>query len=213
MTQNASLAEIKKAYRRLALKYHPDRVVAGKKVKAEEKFKEISEAYYVLNDKKRRQEYDSYQHGSSTGVQGDFAYSQGFDFDEILRHLRGFSAASKKTSDGEYYSRSFEEDGFFDIFEHIGGVQGHSHHYSFGAGGNFQKNHSVRQEITDIIARIQIPQNLLMNGGEAKFNHNGKEISLKIKPGTRHGQKLRLRGQGNMCSCCHHLGDLIVEVE
>ena len=181
----------------------------GKKAQAEEKFKKISEAYYVLSDKERRQEYDAYREGAAEKVQGDFAQAHGFDFAEMLKHFQGFSGASKRTSGGGFNSSIFDED---DIFDHIG-AKGNTHYYSFGSDGNFQKNRAVQQETSDIIAKIQVPQGLLTRGGEAKFNYNGKEITLKIKAGMRHGQKLRLRGQGKMCSCCHHQGDLIVEIE
>lgn len=212
--QDASIAEIKKAYRKLALKYHPDRVKPADKKQAEEKFKELSEAYYVLSDKQRRQEYDDYRRGGVHGFQGgDFAQAHGFDFDEILRHFRGFSGASQRSSGGGFYSGIIDGDDIVDIFDHMGAAQGAAHYYSFGSDGNFQKRPSIREETTDIIAKLQVPPDLLRKGGEAKFNHDGKEITLKIKPGMRHGQRLRLRGQGKMCSCCRHRGDLIVEVE
>ncbi|MDD5356456.1 MAG: DnaJ domain-containing protein, partial [Candidatus Omnitrophica bacterium] len=60
--KSASLDDIKKAYRSLALQYHPDRVPAEKKKESEEKFKEISEAYAVLSDSQKRSLYDQYGH-------------------------------------------------------------------------------------------------------------------------------------------------------
>ena len=76
LQKNASLQQIKKAYRSLALKYHPDRVEEGKKKEAEDKFKEISEAYGVLSDAKKRQMYDQYGHA---GI------DQNFTADDIFR--------------------------------------------------------------------------------------------------------------------------------
>ena len=67
VSKNAAADEIKKAYRNLALKYHPDRVPAERKKEAEEKFKEISEAYEVLIDSQKRANYDQYGH---SGVEG-----------------------------------------------------------------------------------------------------------------------------------------------
>lgn len=69
LSKTATADEIKKAYRNLALKYHPDRVTPDKKKEAEEKFKEMSEAYEVLIDPQKRAEYDQYGHA---GVQGEF---------------------------------------------------------------------------------------------------------------------------------------------
>src|SRR5258708_32921785 len=62
VAKDASLADIKKAYRSLALKYHPDRVPEAEKKAAEEKFKEISEAYGVLSDPQKKQTYDQFGH-------------------------------------------------------------------------------------------------------------------------------------------------------
>jgi len=89
VSENATAEEIKKAYRKLARKYHPD---VNKDPKAEEKFKEINAAYEVLSDASKKQQYD--QHGDSMfGGQNfsDFARSQGsgVDLDEILRQMFG----------------------------------------------------------------------------------------------------------------------------
>ena len=62
IAKSASVDEIKRAYRGLALKYHPDRVSADQKKDAEEKFKELSEAYAVLSDPQKRSVYDQYGH-------------------------------------------------------------------------------------------------------------------------------------------------------
>src|SRR3989338_9301369 len=88
--ENASVDEIKKSYRELAKKYHPDANPNNKS--AEEKFKEISEAYYVLSDEKKRREYDNYKKGGFSATGGPasgWQGAQGFDFEEILRAFRG----------------------------------------------------------------------------------------------------------------------------
>lgn len=83
ISKGASADEVKKAYRNLALKYHPDRVSADKKKEAEERFKEISEAYEVLMDPKKRPTYDQYGHA---GVDSSFK-SGGFDFNQDFHHF------------------------------------------------------------------------------------------------------------------------------
>ncbi|MGM0518718.1 MAG: DnaJ C-terminal domain-containing protein [Campylobacterota bacterium] len=92
VNENASVAEIKKAYRKLARKYHPD---VNKDPQAEEKFKEINAAYEVLSDPEKKQQYDQYG-DSMFGGQNfhDFAQNQGsnVDLDEILRQMFGAGA-------------------------------------------------------------------------------------------------------------------------
>src|SRR3989338_8173895 len=91
--KNATLEEIKKAYRSLALSHHPDRVPAEKKKEAEEKFKEISEAYGVLSDPQKRAMYDQYGH---QGI------DQTYTTEDIFK--------------GADFSSIFEEAGLGDIF-------------------------------------------------------------------------------------------------
>src|SRR5512137_241945 len=87
--KNASLEDIKKAYRELALRFHPDRVPHEQKKEAEEKFKEISEAYAVLSDQQKRQLYDQYGH---SGIDQKYAYEdifRGADFSSIFEGMGG----------------------------------------------------------------------------------------------------------------------------
>ena len=85
LSKTASSEEIKKAYRNLALKYHPDRVSVDKKKEAEEKFKEMSEAYEVLIDPKKRTNYDQYGHAGVEGAfkQGGFTWQDFHHFDDL----------------------------------------------------------------------------------------------------------------------------------
>src|SRR5215210_7429019 len=113
--KNASKDEIKNTYRKLALKYHPDR---NKSPGAEEKFKEISEAYAVLSDDEKRKKYDTYGH---VGAEEVFRGSEA-NFDEVFKDM-GFG-------------------GFRDIFEQIFGGGGRGGFGSarkdpFGFGFNF----------------------------------------------------------------------------
>jgi len=87
VNKNASKEDIKKSYRKLAMKYHPDHTKGNKS--AEEKFKKISEAYAVLSDKEKRKQYDTF---GAAGFQQRFSQEdifKGFDFDNILSELFG----------------------------------------------------------------------------------------------------------------------------
>jgi DnaJ-class molecular chaperone len=200
--EGASQGEIKKAYRKLALKLHPDKNPGDKK--AEEKFKSVSEAYYALGDEKRRKEYDNLRRmGAYTG---NFSSNQGFDFSDFASHF----------SQGGYSSGG---GGFGDIFSEIfsgarasGGGGTRQFHYS--TGGRPSAGYAVNDEVnTDITAVLPIPGNLAEKGGEAKFKlSNGKTVKLKIPKGTKSGQKMRLKGEGDKCRCCKHKGDLIITI-
>jgi len=201
--EDASAAEIKKAYRKLALKYHPDKNPGDKK--AEEEFKKISEAYYALGDEKRRKEYDNLRRmGAYTG---NFSSAQGFDFSDFFSHFSG--GRQRGFSSGSAFG-----DLFGDIFSGMGsngGQGGYTYYYTTGGP---QGAASGAEVDTDIKAALPIPADLAKKGGEAKFTlSSGKSIKLKIPSGTKNGQKMRLRGQGDKCPCCKHKGDLIVTIQ
>jgi len=87
--KNATKEQIKKAYKKLALKYHPDRAPEDKKQEYEEKFKEINAAASILGDEKKRQQYD--QHGSAAFQGGQGSGFSGFDFSDIMSQFRSGS--------------------------------------------------------------------------------------------------------------------------
>lgn len=209
--EDAPESEIKKAYRKLALKYHPDKNPGDKK--SEEKFKEISEAYYSLGDKERRVKYDNMR--KMGGFEGDFSSAQGFDFSDFLRQFSG-GGFSSESSFGDLFgdafsggrsARSSGRKGGYTYYYTGGAPEGEQTFYSNNAG-------KVTSVDTDTRAALPIPEKLADKGGEAKFTlSGGKNITLKIPKGTKNGQKLRLKGQGEKCPCCSHNGDLIVTVK
>ncbi len=189
VSQNASESEIKKAYRKLARKYHPD---VNKEKDAEEKFKEINAAYEVLSDKEKKAQYDQYG-DSMFGGQNfhDFSRSQGgnVDLDEILRQMfsggggggfGGFSSGARQS-----YSS--------------GGFNG------FGGAGGFAQEQNL-----DIEAKVTIPFNVAILGGTHSVSVNGERFDIKIPAGVKSGEKLRVRGKGHAQN--GRSGDLFLKI-
>ena len=185
VSKGATSDEIKKAYRRLARKYHPD---INKDPGAEDKFKEINAAYEILSDEKKRAQYDQYG-DSMFGGQNFHDFAQGSadmgDLNEILRNIfsGGFGGGGAKFSSG-----------------FGGGFEGFS---SAGFGGFGAMD-------LDINAKVSIPFDVAITGGEHRINFNGESLKIKIPSGINDGEKLRIKGKGN--SAGGRTGDLILSV-
>ena len=184
VSEKASADEIKKAYRMLARKYHPD---INKDPGAEDKFKEINAAYEILSDEKKRAQYD--RHGDAMfGGQNfhDFASSSGMgNLDEILKNIFGGGFSASASGFGGFSSR-----GGFSGFRQTGGF------------GGFED-----EEDMDSRAKVTIPFDVAVKGGEHSINFNGENIKIKIPNGINNGEKLRIKGKGN-----GGRGDLILTV-
>lgn len=201
LRENAGADEIKKAYRDLAKKHHPDANPGNKS--AEERFKEISEAYYVLNDSKKRAEYDAYKKGGFSRAYGGggqgFQGAQGFDFEEILRAFRGAQSAGGRSHVRFGGGARGFEDVFSDLFR--GGR----------TGGEEEEEESGVP--VDENAVLKISKARAQKGGEVSFTaRSGKKITVKLPAGIASGKKLRLTRQGNECPTCRHPGDLILTI-
>ena len=167
VSENASADEIKKAYRKLARKYHPD---INKDESAVDKFKEINAAYEVLSDPEKKAQYDQFGDQMFGGQNfHDFArgQGQGVDLDEILRQMFGGGGG------GGGFSGSF------------GGAQG-----GFGGFGGFGGPD------LDVSARITVPFMTAIQGGKYKINVEGESFDIKIPAGIKSGETLRVRGKG-----------------
>ena len=193
VAKNASDEEIKKAYRKLAMKYHPDR--NPNKKEAEERFKEINEAYAVLSDKEKRKQYDTF---GAEGFQQRFSQEdifRGFDFDEILSSLFGGRGR-----------RDFR----------FGGQSGVDFGDFFGRPGGYQDAGRMSQRGEDIVYEMAISLEEAASGGEKRISYrkNGRleEVSLKIPRGFPSGKKLRLAGKGKEGRNGGPPGDLYLQV-
>jgi len=192
-SKSASDEEIKRAYRKLAMKYHPDR--NPNKKEAEERFKEINEAYAVLSDKEKRKQYDTF---GAEGFQQRFTQEdifRGFNMEEILSNLFG--------------GRGRRESRF-------GGRSGFDFGDVFGRQAGYQDMGRMPQRGEDIVYEIAISLEEAASGGEKRVSYrkNGKveEISVKIPRGIPSGKKLRLSGKGMEGRNGGPQGDLYLQV-
>jgi len=175
VNKNTSKDDIKKAYRKLAMKYHPDHTKGDKS--AEEKFKKISEAYAVLSDEEKRKQYDTF---GSAGFQQRYSQEdifRGFDFDNILNDLFG--------GPGRF------------------GAGGSGTRFSFGGGSPFGGHHRQQQapqKGSDLIYELPLTLQEVATGAKktVSFQHQGRseKITVKIPKGMISGKKLRIAGKG-----------------
>ncbi|MBW2568740.1 MAG: J domain-containing protein [Deltaproteobacteria bacterium] len=190
LNKNASDVEIKKAYRKLAMKYHPDHTKGDKN--AEAKFKQISEAYAVLSDKKKRKQYDTF---GSAGFQQRYSQEdifKGFDFSNIFKEF-GFGNADFSSKRG-------------------GGMR-----FAFGNGSPFGGR--ARQQQTpkgsDLIYEIPLTIQEIAAGSRKTITlqHQGRSenITVKIPEGMITGKKIRLAGKGEQSPFGGHSGDLYIQ--
>jgi curved DNA-binding protein len=200
--KTATEEEIKKAYRKLAMKLHPDRNPGNKQ--AEERFKEINEAYAVLSDKAKRQQYD--QFGPSEFSQ---RYSQedifrGFDINDVFSRIFGGGGRGAKVRYGN-------------LDELFGQRRGPAYDYGdMFSGGDPQNEGPIAEKGQDIHSELNLTFMEAALGGEKKlrFSKGGKmeEVAVKIPPGIESGKRLRLAGKGMDGAGGRPPGDLYLKV-
>lgn len=184
--RGASESDIKKAFRKLALKYHPDRNPDDKQ--AESRFKEISEAYEVLSDPEKRQKYDQFgrywqQAGANTRSSypgggfgtdaGGFDFSQFGSFEEFIDELLGRVGTSGGRGTGYRSASPFDEYGGFGGFGERAAA----------AGGD--REATIRLSFAEAFA-----------GTQKRLSLGDETITVRIPPGAKKGTRVRVRGRG-----------------
>ncbi len=189
VNKTASADEIKKSYRKLAVKWHPDKNPGNKA--AEEKFKKISEAYAVLSDSKKREQYD--QFGSADQFRQQYSQEdifRGFDLDEILKSFgfggqRGAGRTTFRT--GRRSQQQSYDDPFSGLFGGMG--QGAGDHYAHmpqkGQDAEYNLSISLEESVFGADKKISF-----------QIENRIEDISVKIPAGISTGKKLRLPGKG-----------------
>ncbi|MBN1437287.1 MAG: J domain-containing protein [Sedimentisphaerales bacterium] len=212
VSRDASPEEIKKSYRKLARKYHPD--VAGKDPKAAAQFKEVKDAYDVLKDKKSRASYDRFGHAaehmggwSGGGGEGGGGFGgQGFDFSDIFGGMRG----------GRGGRRSNVKINLGDLFGGMGGGGDEDEVFERlrAQGGGARRRgedleHKVRIGFEEAIHGST--RDVVLTMPQADGSRKQEHLSVKIPAGVDTGSKIRVRGKGQPGMGGDN-GDLIIKV-
>jgi DnaJ-class molecular chaperone len=193
VSRDASQDEIKRAFRKLAMKYHPDRNPDDPA--AQEKFKEISNAYEVLSDTEKRKAYDM---GGEEGLKGT-GFQEFTNVDDIFQHFN-----------------------FGDLFGNLFGGGGRQGRGGFGGAGPFgyggygagQQARPIKGADAQAVLDVTFREAALGGSRSIRLSADGgtRNIDLKIPPGAEDGMKLRLSGQGGASPTGGPAGDLFVTI-
>jgi len=178
--KNASQEEIKKQYRKLAVKYHPDKNQGNKL--SEEKFKELGEAYAVLGDPVKRKKYDTLGSDWKQYEQAGAGTSGGDGFSQWAQQGKG------RPSSHVYSADDFEGADFSDFFNSF-----------FGGGAGGSSSAGFREtplKGQDYEAQVQVALYEAYHGAERMLALGEDKIKITIPPGIRDGQVLRVKGKG-----------------
>ena len=188
--RNASQEEIKKAYRKLAKKYHPD--INKDNPQAQERFQEINEANEVLSDSEKRKRYDEYgehwKHSEEFEAQRQGAHGFGGDAQDF--DFGGFGGF------GDFRRSAGNRSGFSDFFEQI-----------FGSGA-FRAERE--QRVNDLQATLQLTLQEAATTHKRILEVEGEKIAITIPAGIADGQKIRIKGHGGKSVDGTRRGDLYI---
>lgn len=213
VNRTASDADIKKAYRRMAMKYHPDRN-RGKEKEATEKFKEINEAYSVLGDPEKRKQYDTY---GTVGNIGDIfgSNSTRAGFEGVMRDFGGLGLG-------------------LDFLDNIFGesLRGKGYRVSFGnlgkqGGGTQQRGRTRRFTLEDLFGTPQTAETSQMpmtvtyelsvtaeeaeKGTKKRLTRKGRRLEVSVPPGVKTGSVVKLANACTVTDGCQ--GDILIRIK
>ncbi|NER35213.1 MAG: DnaJ domain-containing protein [Oscillatoria sp. SIO1A7] len=208
LQKSATADEIKKAYRKLARKYHPDMNPGNRQ--AETRFKEIGEAYEVLGDSDKRRKYDQFgQYWKQAGVGapgrnpganvdfGGFDFSQFSSFEEFINELLGRVGNSGSRSTGNWNYRT-----------NTGGATGFSGFEDFAGYRD-----SASASSADTEGQISLTLSEAFSGSIKRLTLGSESIEVRIPPGAKPGSRIRVRGKGQVNPYNRQRGDLYLKVE
>jgi curved DNA-binding protein len=203
--RNADEKEIKKAYRRLARKYHPD--VNPDNKEAEERFKEINEAHEVLTDPDKRRKYDqlgaNWQQWQHMGRD-----PSGFDWSQWTTRAPGGGRVHVEYGDlGDLFGGAFGGGGFSDFFEAIFGGAGRQ-----GSQAWTGTRQARPRRGQDYEQPVEITLEEAFSGTRRVLEKDGRRIEVKIPPGVKTGSKVRIAGEGAPGLGRGATGDLYLKV-
>ena len=198
VSKDADEATIKKAYRKLARTWHPDQNKGNPE--AEERFKEIGEAYTVLSNPEQRQQYDAIRSMGAGGFRGGAGGggASGVNFEDLFGAFGGGNGGNVRfsTSGG---GAGINLDDIFGAFGGFGGAH----------GSPYQQ---APQKGEDLHASTRITLKQSLSGVNIKFAVSGKPMTVKVPKGIKDGQSVRLRGKGKASINGGSAGDLIVTI-
>ena len=185
--RDASQEEIKKAYRKLAKKYHPD--INRENPQAQERFQEINEANEVLGDAEKRRRYDEY---------GEH-WKHSEEFEAQQRNAHGYDGGAQEFGFGGF-------GGFGDFGRSAGNQSGFSDFFEQLFGGAYRR----QQPADDLQATLQLTLAEAATTHKRILEINGEKIAITIPAGIADGQKIRVKGRGGKSSDGTRRGDLYI---